>query len=349
MFKTRKSLLAFAAAGALGAAGATAMVSGAAAQWQPERPVEFVIQTSPGGGSDIYTRLWLGIIEQYDLSPVPFTPVNMPGGAGAVALTYLYSQDGDPHYLTPTLNSIVTTPLQQRIPVMYTSRDLTPVAMMTIDPFLLWVNPASFSSWEEFHEACQAGRLTANGTGARQEDEIHIGLLEKAAGCMEFRYVPQSGGGTVAANVAGGHADFSVNQPAEAAPHYPDNMIPIVMFSEDRHPTYADTPTHWELGIGAENDGELAKLLDLKTGLHQVRGLIGPPNMPEEAQQWYDELFRKVFEAPEWQNFMKENGMVATYNGPDGYKDFLVDFEKNHVRMMRDEFGWELRPDLEDN
>jgi tripartite-type tricarboxylate transporter receptor subunit TctC len=323
--------------------------SNALAQWQPERPIEFVIQTSPGGGSDIYTRLWLGIVEKYELSPVPLTPVNMPGGAGAVALTYLYSQDGDPHFLTPTLNSIVTTPLQQKIPVMYTSRDLTPVAMMTTDPFLLWVNPASFKSWEEFHAACQERRLTANGTGARQEDEIHIGLLQKASGCQPFRYVPQSGGGTVASQVAGGHADFSVNQPAEALPHYPERMIPIVMFARERHATLPDAPTHWELGIGSENDNEYAKLLDLETGLHQVRGLIGPPNMPAEAQAWYDELFRKVFEAPEWQDFMKENGMVPTYRGPDGYKEFLVDFERNHVRMMRDEFGWELRSDLESN
>jgi tripartite-type tricarboxylate transporter receptor subunit TctC len=323
--------------------------SNALAQWQPERPIEFVIQTSPGGGSDIYTRLWLGIVEKYELSPVPLTPVNMPGGAGAVALTYLYSQDGDPHFLTPTLNSIVTTPLQQKIPVMYTSRDLTPVAMMTTDPFLLWVNPASFKSWEEFHAACQERRLTANGTGARQEDEIHIGLLQKASGCQPFRYVPQSGGGTVASQVAGGHADFSVNQPAEALPHYPERMIPIVMFARERHATLPDAPTHWELGIGSENDNEYAKLLDLETGLHQVRGLIGPPNMPAEAQAWYDELFRKVFEAPEWQDFMKENGMVPTYRGPDGYKEFLVEFERNHVRMMRDEFGWELRSDLESN
>jgi tripartite-type tricarboxylate transporter receptor subunit TctC len=120
----------------------SAMTSPAVAQWEPERPLDFVIQTSPGGGSDIYTRIWLGIIDKYKLSPVPLTPVNMPGGAGAVALTYLHSLDGDPHALTPTLNSIITTPLQQRIPVMYPSRDLTPVAMMTTDPFLLWVNPA---------------------------------------------------------------------------------------------------------------------------------------------------------------------------------------------------------------
>ena len=324
----------------------------AQAQWQPERPIEFVIQTSPGGGSDIYTRLWLGIIEKYELSPVPITPVNMPGGAGAVALTYLYGQDGDPHYLTPTLNSIVTTPLQQKIPVMYTSRDLTPVAMMTTDPFLMWVHPDKYSSWEEFHAACKENRLTATGTGARAEDEIHINLIQEAAGCQPFRYVPQSGGGVVASNVAGGHSDFNVNQPAEALPHYPDNLIPIVMFAKERHATLTDTPTHWELEIGTDMeamDGQTyAELLDLETGLHQVRGLIGPPNMPEDAKAFYDDMFKKVFDAPEWQEFMETNGMVGTYRGPEGYKEFLETFETNHVRMMRDAFNWELRDDLVD-
>jgi tripartite-type tricarboxylate transporter receptor subunit TctC len=337
------------AVGVVLAAGASmAMATDAHAQWEPERPIEFVIQTSPGGGSDVYTRLWIGIIEKYELSPVPLTPVNMPGGAGAVALTYLYSLAGDPHAITPTLNSIVTTPLQQKIPVMYPSEDLTPVAMMTTDPFLLWVNPEKYTSWEEFHAACQAGRLTATGTGARQEDEIQIGLIQEAAGCEPFRYVPQSGGGVVASNVAGGHSDFNVNQPAEALPHYPDKLIPLVVFAKERHPAAPDTPTHWELGIGSENDDEYAKLLDLETGLHQVRGLIGPPDMPEEAKAWYEELFRQVFEAPEWQEFMETNGMVATFKGPDGYKEFLINFEDNHVRMMRDVFGWELRDDLTD-
>lgn len=54
---------------------------------------------------------------------MPITPVNMPGGAGAVAMTHLFMQRGDPHYITPTLNSLVTTPLQQEIPVMYPSED----------------------------------------------------------------------------------------------------------------------------------------------------------------------------------------------------------------------------------
>jgi len=335
-----KGLTASAAIGLAVAATSTV----AFAQWVPDRPIEFVIQTSPGGGSDTYARFWIGLIEQYNLSPVPITPVNMPGGAGAVALAYLADQAGQPYFMTPTLNSVVITPLVQEIPVMYPSQDLTPLALMAIDPFLLWVNPAKFSNWEEFHAACQADRLTAAGTGARTEDEIHISLLAEAAGCQPFRYVPETGGGAVATGVAGQQYDFSVNQPSEALPHYPGNLIPIVSFTPERLEAFPESPTHWELGIGVDNG--YAELLDLETGLHQMRGLIGPPDLPPEAVAWFEELWRQVFETPEWQDFMAQGAQVPQFKGAAEYGEWLVTFENNHVDLMTDVFGWELRPDL---
>ncbi|SDO78771.1 Tripartite-type tricarboxylate transporter, receptor component TctC [Filomicrobium insigne] len=314
--------------------------------WEPKRPIEFVIQTSPGGGSDVYARLWIGIIQKYNLSPVPITPVNMPGGGGAVALTHLKSKAGDPHYMTPTLNSVVTTPLQQEIPVMYPSEDLTPIALMSIDPFYLWTNPSKIKTWAEFQEKCKADRLSSTGTGARAEDQVHISLLQHAAGCKDFRYIPAKGGGEVASNVAGGHQDFNVNQPAEAMPHYPDRLIPILGFSKERSTAFPDTPTHWELKVGT--DGEYAELMDLENGLHQMRGIIGPPDMPKEAVEWYENLWKKVFETAEWQEFMKNNAQQPIFKGADEYKKWLTTFENNHVKMMRDVFKWPLRSDLRD-
>jgi tripartite-type tricarboxylate transporter receptor subunit TctC len=325
-------------------AGVLLAPSSASAQWQPTRPIEFVIQTSPGGGSDIYARLWIGIIQKYNLSPVPITPVNMPGGAGAVTLAYLASKAGDPHFMSPTLNSVVTTSLQQQIPVMYPSEDLTPIALMAIDPFLLWVTTGSYADWAAFRTACQADRLTGTGTGARTEDEIQINLIQQAAGCQPFRYVPASGGGEVAASVAGGQMAFNVNQPSEALPHYPDRLTPIVAFAQDRFEAFGEVPTHWELNIGTDNG--YAELLDLETGLHQMRGIIGPPDMPPEAVAWYEDLWRKVFETSDWQEFMAQGAQVPIFMGAEDYTAWLTTFENNHVRLMREVFQWELRPDL---
>jgi putative tricarboxylic transport membrane protein len=80
-----------------------------------------------------------------------------------------------------------------------------------IDPFLLWVHPDRYASWEDFHAACRADRMTGVGTGARTEDEIQLSLLQIAAGCESFRYVPESGGGNVASGVAGQQHDMNVN------------------------------------------------------------------------------------------------------------------------------------------
>jgi putative tricarboxylic transport membrane protein len=337
----RKAIACLGAAAAFTAAHVLAPTA-AHADWQPKQPIEFVIQTSPGGGSDQYARFWIGIIEKYKLSPQPVVPVNKPGGAGAVSLAYLHSKKGDPHYISPTLNSIITTPLLQQLPVMYPSEDLTPIALMMMDPFLLVVSPDRYKNFDDFLKACKEKRLTSVGTGSKSEDEIQIFLMQHAFGCQPFRYVPARGGGDVAAQVAGGHADFNVNQPSEMLPHFPQRLIAIMSFQKNRPAEFPDAVTHHEKGI----NGKWGKLLDLDTGLHQMRGIMGAPDMPAEAVKWYADLFRKVWETPEWKEFMKKGAMQPVFKGPEEYKKFLIEFENNHVAVMRDVIKWDLRKDL---
>jgi putative tricarboxylic transport membrane protein len=341
MICARKASAALAAVGAVILAVAFPSAQ-AQAQWKPQRPVEFVIQTSPGGGSDQYARMWIGLIEKHNLSPVPIIPVNKPGGAGAVTLAYLVSKKGDPHFISPTLNSVVTTPLLQKIPVTYPSTDLTPLAMMALDPFLLVVNREVFKSWEEFQKACKERTLTAVGTGRQSEDEIQISMIQRAAGCQPFRYVPAAGGGDVATQVAGKHAEFNVNQPAEFLPHYPERLIPILSFQKERPGAFKEAPTHHEKKL----NGQWAALLDLDTGLHQMRGIIGAPDLPPAAVKFWEDLFKKVWETPEWQEFLKKTAQVPLYKPAAEYREFMREFEDNHVKVMRDVLGWKLRDDL---
>ena len=67
------------------------------AEWQPRKPVEFIIMAGTGGGADQIARLLQGLIEKKDLSPRPFIPINKPGGSGAEALRYLQDKAGDNH------------------------------------------------------------------------------------------------------------------------------------------------------------------------------------------------------------------------------------------------------------
>ena len=65
---------------ALGCATAVASIpQGANAEWEPQKPVKFIVMAGKGGGADKAVRLMQSIIAEHDLSSVPFTPINKPG------------------------------------------------------------------------------------------------------------------------------------------------------------------------------------------------------------------------------------------------------------------------------
>jgi tripartite-type tricarboxylate transporter receptor subunit TctC len=296
----------------------------------PGRPVEFVVTTSPGGGSDQYARFIAGVVEQQDLSPVPFVVVNQPGGAGAVGMQYLYEKAGEGNAVLITLNSVFTTPVLQGLPFQSMADDFTPVSSMALDPFVLWTNADGWETYEEFAEEAATRQVSSGGTGSKQEDEVLLNLLQRAAGLEPFSYVPFEGGGDVAAEVAGGHIEISVNQPSEAAPHVPDRMRPLVVFSEERLPDFPDVPTYAEVGL--DDHPELDYIM--------IRGIVGPPDMPPENRAWMQDLFHQVFDSEDWQDFLATNQMVGDYIEGDEFGEFLRTYDELHADLIT-ELGWE--------
>ena len=76
---------------------ASAETHAATAGWAPSKPVEFVVQAAPGGGSDIMARTISRLVEAQKLSPTPFVVSNKPGGGSVVGTTYVAQQKGNPH------------------------------------------------------------------------------------------------------------------------------------------------------------------------------------------------------------------------------------------------------------
>src|SRR5919202_2946825 len=200
------ALVTLAACGGAGTPGTSPSGTGGASgsavtATQPSRPIEFVISTAPGGGSDIYARFIQSVIEKQKLSPQPVLPVNKPGGAGAVAFQYVFEKKGDMHYIMITLNSFFTTLIVQKLP--YQATDFTPIANLALDPFFLWVNQESpWKTAQDFIKAAKESELTVSGTGSKQEDEILFLRIKEVAGTKPFKSVPQRGGGGVAAALA---------------------------------------------------------------------------------------------------------------------------------------------------
>ena len=294
----------------------------------PGRAVEFVVTTSPGGGSDVYARRMTSIVENLDISPVPWVVVNQEGGSGAVGMQYLHSKVGESNAVLITLNSVFTTPQLQDLPFASISEDFTPIASMALDTFFLWVNADTWETYEEFEAEAKQRSMTAAGTGARQEDEVLINLLTRAAGLKKVRYLPQEGGGDVAAQLAGGHVDFSVNNPSEGLPHYPDRLRPLVVFTPERNDELPDVPTFEEAGIDCP-----------ECDYRQVRGIVGAPGMPEENVLWFEDMFRQIFESDQWQDALEEELLIGEYLVGDEFGDLLTEYDELHTELMT-EIGW---------
>src|SRR6266705_452831 len=144
-----------------------------AAAWEPTKPIEFVVPAGTGGGADQMARLIHGIAEKHKLSPRPIIVVNKSGGAGAEGFLHVKGKKGDAHTIIITLSNLFTTPLHTGVPFNW--RDLTPIARLALDEFILWVNAETpYKTAQEYMSAVKAkpNTFTMGGTGSAQEDQI---------------------------------------------------------------------------------------------------------------------------------------------------------------------------------
>ncbi|MEL6434631.1 MAG: tripartite tricarboxylate transporter substrate-binding protein, partial [Pseudomonadota bacterium] len=210
---TKRGLLGLTAAALL----ATSPIAALADGWKPRKPIDFVIMAGAGGGADQIARFIQSVAEKADMTPRPLVPNNKGGGSGAEALIHVSNASDADHTILVTLNSFFTTPIRQEN-LGIDIQTFTPVAMMGVDPFVLWVHKDSgITTFEEYVAKVKEmdGEFVMGGTGAGQEDSIVIAFMSGAYG-LDIKYIPYDGGGAVAKDLAGKQIMATVNNPAEA-------------------------------------------------------------------------------------------------------------------------------------
>jgi len=309
------------------------------AAWEPTKPVEFVVPAGTGGGADQMARLLQGVITKNNLTKQPLIVVNKSGGAGAEGFLAVKEAKGDPHKIIITLSNLFTTPLATGVPFNW--KDLTPVAMLALDQFVLWVNAeAPYKNAKEYLDAVKGSNPNKimGGTGSKQEDQIITAAIEKAAG-VKFTYVPFKGGGDVAVQLVGKHVDSSVNNPIEAVAQWRAGKLrPLCVFDDTRMPyknkvtetmSWSDIPTCKESGV--------------PTDYVMLRGIFMPAGVNKEQVDFYVDLFKKVRETPEWRKFMEDGAFNQTFMSGPEYTTWIEKTEGIHRELMR-EAGFLAKP-----
>jgi putative tricarboxylic transport membrane protein len=298
----------------------------AGASWEPSKPIEFVIPAGTGGGADQMARLIAGIAEKHKLSPRPFIVVNKSGGAGAEGFLHVKEKKGDAHTIIITLSNLFTTPLHTGVPFNW--KELTPVARLALDQFILWVNAETpYKTAREYIAAVKersgGDRMKMGGTGSAQEDQIITIQLEQAQN-LKFTYVPFKGGGEVCVNLVGKHVDSTVNNPIECVSHWKAGRVrPLAVFDTERIPV-----TEWK------EIPTVKEALGVDINYLMLRGIFGAPNMPKEAVEWYVGFLRKVTETPEWKKYLEDGALKPAFaTGPE-YVKWLEGAEQLHKDLM---------------
>ena len=312
-------------------AAAAAFVAAPAMAWEPTKPVEFVIPAGTGGGADQMARLIQAIVGKHNLMKQTLIVVNKSGGAGAEGFLAVKEAKGDPHKIIITLSNLFTTPMATGVPFNW--KEMTPVQMMALDQFVLWVNADKpYKNAAEYIAAVKAAgpsKMKMGGTGSKQEDQIITVGLEKATG-TKFIYVPFKGGGEVAVQLVGGHIDSSVNNPAEAVAQWRAGKLrPLCVFDDTRMPyktkvtdtmSWADIPTCKESGV--------------PTDYVMLRGIFMAPGVTPEQIAYFNDVLTKVRNTPEWKEYIEKGAFNTTSMTGADYRKWLETAEATHRTLM---------------
>lgn len=315
---TKRSFMGMALATTLAALPISAM----AQDWQPKRPVDFTIMAGAGGGADQIARFVQSVVETGDMTNRPLIPTNRGGGSGAEALLHLKDARDADHTLMVTLNSFYTTPIRQE-GLGVDIETFTPITMMGVDPFVLWVHKDSgITSFEQYVDKVREmdGEFVMGGTGSGQEDSIVIAYMSGAYD-LKIKYIPYDGGGAVAKDLAGKQIMATVNNPAEAKGFYEaGDFVPLLAFSDERMDAYPDVPTMKEKGHDFS--------------YYNQRAIVGAPGMSDEAAAYYRDLFGKVYDGEQWQSYLVSESLSPLPMNEAETRAYWSTQVENHRKLL---------------
>jgi putative tricarboxylic transport membrane protein len=295
--------------------------------FKPTRPIEVVVHTGPGGGSDLLARAVATMMEKERLLPVRMQVVNKTGGGGAVAAAYLAEKAGDQNTIGFFTGVWLTGPLSSA-EAKVTLRDLTPIARLVLEPALIAVKAdAPYKMLGDFIAAAKEhpGQLKQSGGSVTSRDNVVRQLLQKATGAR-WAFISFPGGGERIAALLGGHVNMMVIEPAEAGEHIrAGNMRVLAQVSDSRLPAFPDVPTLKEAGFDVP-------------AVPQVRGVVAPPGIPAENVAYWEDVFRRLTRTASWRKFLADNQFEDGYQNAAELAKFYDEFTAR-MRVILQEAG----------
>ena len=290
-----KSLIALIA----GAVVAAAVPFVHAQAWSPQKNVEIIVGSAPGGSNDKTARTVERAIVEGKLIPTTLSVVNKPGGGSTIAFSYVNQKKGDAHTLLIGTTALLTNHIVGTSQLSY--MDFTPIASLFNDYVVFAVNANSpiktgkdlIAKLKENPQSISIGFATALGS----HNHIAAGLLAKTVGvnARNLKAVAFKGSAEAITQLLGGHIDMVTTAAGNVSAHLAEGRLRVIGISADKRfgGAFANVPTWKEQGADLVYGG--------------WRAIIGPKGLTPAQVAYWEGVLKKVTENPDWKADLAKN------------------------------------------
>lgn len=298
--------------------------------FKPSRPIDLIVHSAPGGGSDVFARAVVEMVEKEKLLPQSLRVLNKTAGASLEAMEYLVEKKGDDHTIAVFTNTWVATPLTSKN-AKYSVKDLTPIVRLVLEPTIAVVRADSpYKTMNDFVEAAKKdpGGLKQAG-GSVTAIESLTGLLIQSATGAKWTFVSTPAVKDRIANLLAGNVQIIIPQPQDVNEHIAAGRVrPIAALTEKRLTVLPQVPTIKEQGINVPI-------------IANARGILAPPGVSKDVVSYWEEFFARLTKTASWKKYLDENQVENVFIKSAELAPFL-DEQSKLMRSVLKQAGVEV-------
>ena len=243
---------------------------------------------------------------------------------------YMKAGSGDPNRVLIAYSLIYMLPLSAKIPFSW--HELTPVSVIALDEFVLWVNSGlPYKSVKEYTDAAKKADpvMKMGGTGSKREDHVLTVFLEKKTGA-KFAYLPYKSGGEAATQLVGNHTQSNVNNPSENLEVWRAGQVrALCVFAKERmaYRTKVTESLAW-------NDIPTCKEQGVDVSYQMLRAMFLPGGVTPEQTAFYVDLFKKLTQTQEYKDYMEKQALKPVFLTGNDMLKFLEEDDALNKGLM---------------
>ena len=280
------------------------------AQNFPNRPVTMVVPFTPGSGVDLTARA----IQPYAEKALGVSIVidNVPGADSRIGTAKIYK--ANPNGYTIGIHGFPVPIIHQYLfDVSYKPLDFSFIYAWALAPMLLFVSEDNWKNFDDFLLDAKKRPMSIGVAG--YGSVVHVLAMAAAKKMnLKFKYIPFSGSKEGFTALAGKHIDANIGSTDAALGMVQGKLVrPILVWSFHPEPNFPDVP--------------LSTTYNLPTVV-QMRGVFGPPKIPEDRVQVLEKAFSQAAADPKVVEWAKTRGVdLVSLNA----KQFQQEVEKQQA------------------